>query len=133
MMADTDTNLKAPAETPKLKGDWVLRYSTLIVLAVIFCGFSLFVDRFLTFFNLTNILQQISILGIVGAGLTFGFAAKEIDLSVGFTVGLAGILTPLMLVNGYGIPVAFAAAVGCLLYTSPSPRDATLSRMPSSA
>ena len=24
-------------------------------------------------------------------------------------------------------------AVGCLLYTSPSPRDATLSRMPSSA
>ena len=24
-------------------------------------------------------------------------------------------------------------AIGCLLYTSPSPRDATLSRMPSSA
>ena len=29
--------------------------------------------------------------------------------------------------NGRGIPT------GCLLYTSPSPRDATLSRMPSSA
>ena len=29
--------------------------------------------------------------------------------------------------------VALAAAVDCLLYTSPSPRDATLSRMPSSA
>ena len=27
----------------------------------------------------------------------------------------------------------FAKALGCLLYTSPSPRDATLSRMPSSA
>ena len=26
-----------------------------------------------------------------------------------------------------------AEALGCLLYTSPSPRDATLSRMPSSA
>ena len=26
-----------------------------------------------------------------------------------------------------------AASIGCLLYTSPSPRDATLSRMPSSA
>ena len=26
-----------------------------------------------------------------------------------------------------------ASGVGCLLYTSPSPRDATLSRMPSSA
>ena len=26
-----------------------------------------------------------------------------------------------------------AVSIGCLLYTSPSPRDATLSRMPSSA
>ena len=29
--------------------------------------------------------------------------------------------------------VNLAMAQGCLLYTSPSPRDATLSRMPSSA
>lgn len=113
MTVDTNVSVNASSiDTPKLKSDWLLRYSTLIVLAIIFCGFSLFVDRFLTFFNLTNILQQISILGIVGAGLTFGFAAKEIDLSVGFTVGLAGILTPLLLVDGYGIPVAFGASVG---------------------
>ena len=31
----------------------------------------------------------------------------------------------------FGIPNRIA--LGCLLYTSPSPRDATLSRMPSSA
>ena len=41
--------------------------------------------------------------------------------------------------NRNGFPARFRpsaagkAAVGCLLYTSPSPRDATLSRMPSSA
>ena len=29
--------------------------------------------------------------------------------------------------------IAISASIGCLLYTSPSPRDATLSRMPSSA
>ena len=29
--------------------------------------------------------------------------------------------------------ISFAKAMPCLLYTSPSPRDATLSRMPSSA
>ena len=29
--------------------------------------------------------------------------------------------------------IAYADINGCLLYTSPSPRDATLSRMPSSA
>ena len=31
----------------------------------------------------------------------------------------------------YGIQIEYRD--GCLLYTSPSPRDATLSRMPSSA
>ena len=32
-----------------------------------------------------------------------------------------------------GDPVEIAKRYNCLLYTSPSPRDATLSRMPSSA
>ena len=31
------------------------------------------------------------------------------------------------------VAVVVVAVVACLLYTSPSPRDATLSRMPSSA
>ena len=38
------------------------------------------------------------------------------------------------LVEGVAVPVVLARPPGsCLLYTSPSPRDATLSRMPSSA
>ena len=38
------------------------------------------------------------------------------------------------LVIGYSVlPNAVDSASNCLLYTSPSPRDATLSRMPSSA
>ena len=35
--------------------------------------------------------------------------------------------------NGQSIGRRFGQSIGCLLYTSPSPRDATLSRMPSSA
>ena len=35
--------------------------------------------------------------------------------------------------NGVSIPAPSADAFGCLLYTSPSPRDRTRSRMPSSA
>ena len=35
--------------------------------------------------------------------------------------------------NSFTIPVGVAEYYDCLLYTSPSPRDATLSRMPSSA
>ena len=98
-----------PASAPKpVRSDFVQRYSTLGVLILMFLGFSLFVDRFLTPFNLSNILQQIAILTIVGSGLTFGFAAKEIDLSV----GLAGILVPLLLTMGY--PLALALLAGLL-------------------
>ena len=36
-------------------------------------------------------------------------------------------------IDGYGLRVVVSSFFACLLYTSPSPRDATLSRMPSSA
>lgn len=89
------------------------RYSTLIALAVLFAGFSLFVGRFLTPTNLVNILQQISMLTIVGIGLTFCFAAKEIDLSVGFVAALAGlVVTQLMSTQGLATPFAIMAGVG---------------------
>jgi ribose transport system permease protein len=102
--------VKTPAGRP-VRSDFIQRYSTLGVLILMFIGFSLFVDRFLTPFNLTNILQQIAILTIVGSGLTIGFAAKEIDLSVGFTVGLSGILVPLLLTSGFSIAVALLAGL----------------------
>ena len=45
------------------------------------------------------------------------------DVDLGFKYGL----------NKQGSSVPIALSLVCLLYTSPSPRDATLSRMPSSA
>ncbi|MFB2553139.1 ABC transporter permease [Ensifer soli] len=90
---------------------WLMRYSTLFALILLFLGFALTVDRFLTASNLLNIIQQISMLTIVGAGLTFGFAAREMDLSVGYMVGLAGILVPLLLINGTPLPLALLAGV----------------------
>ena len=57
-------------------------------------------------------------------------------LMAGFVlVGCASepVKDPDALPNGIMQPVEGTGAVACLLYTSPSPRDATLSRMPSSA
>ena len=53
--------------------------------------------------------------------------AKSVTARVMFTLS--------HLVNGYIVTGAFvlAANIACLLYTSPSPRDRTRSRMPSSA
>ncbi|MGV1795274.1 ABC transporter permease [Rhizobium sp. A37_96] len=93
-------------------GSIIQKYSTLAVLVVLFVAFALGTDRFFTGTNLVNILQQISMLTIVAVGLTFGFAAKEMDLSVGYVVGLAGLLAPLLMVNGLPIPLAILAALG---------------------
>lgn len=110
-MTETSTNHQDRIIGPVRK-DHVQRYSTLVVLIVMFLGFSLGVDRFFTSQNLLNIAQQISMLAIVGAGLTFGFAAREMDLSVGFAVGLAGVVVPLLLVGGTALPLALLAGLG---------------------
>lgn len=99
------------AASGRARKDWMLKYSTLFALILLFLGFALTVDRFLTTTNLLNIVQQISMLTIVGAGLTFGFAAREMDLSVGYMVGLAGILVPLMLISGVPLPLALLGGI----------------------
>ena len=43
------------------------------------------------------------------------------------------ITVPLQMIEFYLILAACTAIAGCLLYTSPSPRDLSTSRMPSSA
>lgn len=111
-MSEIATSPQADRVFGLVRKDHVQRYSTLVVLVLMIIGFSIGVDRFLTSQNIMNIAQQISMLTIVGAGLTFGFAAREMDLSVGFTVGMAGVLVPLLLVGGTSLPVALLAGLG---------------------
>lgn len=112
MNAASTTIAKAKdASSGRARKDWMLKYSTLFALILLFLGFALTVDRFMTTTNLLNIVQQISMLTIVGAGLTFGFAAREMDLSVGYMVGLAGILVPLMLISGVPLPLALLGGI----------------------
>ena len=76
------------------------------------------------------------------------FTLLILSFAVGFLSGIFGIgggflMTPILIF--LGIPATYAVSNvannilgisvsgACLLYTSPSPRDATLSRMPSSA
>ncbi|WP_291157241.1 hypothetical protein [Ensifer sp. SSB1] len=92
-------------------GTFIQKYSTLAVLIILFLAFAIGTDRFFTGTNLVNILQQISMLTIVAVGLTFGFAAKEMDLSVGYVVGLAGLLAPLLMVAGVPIPLSIVGAL----------------------
>ena len=87
---------------------------TLIVL----CAFTaLMTDRFLSPFNLTNILVQSSIMAVIAMGMTFVIVGGGFDLSVGSTAALSGCIAA-MLMPGGGVAlgvlggVAAGAAVG---------------------
>jgi ribose transport system permease protein len=63
-------------------------FVTLLFLVVFF---SLASDSFATFGNLQNILTQISVTGMIAAGLTFVILCGEIDLSVASVANATGI------------------------------------------
>lgn len=63
--------------------------ATLLVLVALF---SLASPSFATADNLANILQQISVTGIIAVGLTFVILCAEIDLSVASVANAAGIV-----------------------------------------
>ena len=71
---------------------------------------------FLTEQNLQNILQQISVLGIIAMGMTFLMIAGLLDLSVGALAALVGVVGAKLAVSGASPVVIVAAclAVGTL-------------------
>src|SRR4051794_5952931 len=63
--------------------------------------------------NLTDILRQISLIGIISVAMTFVILIGGIDLSVGSILALATTVVGLALARwGLGIPMAIAAALG---------------------
>ena len=75
-------------------------------------------------FQWTN---QPFLLDLLSRGLIIGIAALSLNLILGY-----GGMISLGHVAYLGIG-AYCVGIPCLLYTSPSPRDGLLSRMPSSA
>ncbi|HOT05720.1 MAG TPA: ABC transporter permease, partial [Atribacter sp.] len=86
----------------------------LVLLAIIiFTG--IINPRFLSLQNILNILQQISVLGIVSIGVTILLISGGLDLSVGSLISLSAYVGGLTIVQthslGLGILALFACAV----------------------
>ncbi|MCX8130619.1 MAG: ABC transporter permease [Clostridia bacterium] len=76
----------------KLTAGFVKSQGALVAFIVIFVIASFQYDQFLTFINISNILRQVSMVGLVAVGMTFVILTGGIDLSVGAIVALAGVL-----------------------------------------
>jgi ribose transport system permease protein len=81
---------------------------TLIVLCIVTAILN---PIFITPTNLINVVRQISILGIVSCGMAMLMISGGIDLSVGATISLAGVVAGKILISGYGEFTAIAAGI----------------------
>jgi simple sugar transport system permease protein len=106
-------------------------YWGLIIIFAIGAGFSPETSRghniFLSYGNLTDVLRQVSITGLVAVGMTMVILTGGIDLSVGSVMAFGSVLTGMLLTQtGWtaaavmGVPVlavfAFAAVAGGLVF-----------------
>jgi D-xylose transport system permease protein len=108
-----------PAERPGLK-DFLRRFArgdlaevrVLLALALIWIIFQSQENRFLTAVNLTNLVLQITAVGLISVGIVFVLLLGEIDLSVGAVSGLcASIVAVLNVKHGWSPYTAIAAGV----------------------
>ena len=87
----------------------------LIFLAILMIIATLVEPRFLSLHNFENILLDISILAIVAAGETMVIISRNIDISVGSSLGLCAIVVGLMFKFNPGVPIVVGLLLGVLL------------------
>ena len=84
----------------------------LIIIAIVFQTQN---DRFLTAGNFVNLIVQSAAIAIIAMGVVFVLLLGEIDLSVGYVSGVAGVIAAILLIpDGNEVPtfVAIALALG---------------------
>src|SRR5258708_38152587 len=88
----------------------------LISLIVLCAATALLTNRFLSPFNLTNILVQSSIMAVIALGMTFVIIGGGFDLSVGSTPALSGCIARIVMLQAGlaagGAPRTNARAAG---------------------
>ncbi len=100
-----------------LAADFGQKYGILMALVLVCVILSFMSEFFLTQRNITNVLRQASINGILAIGMTFVILTRGIDLSVGSVAALAGVVSASMATTsataGFeGAPYGAAIALG---------------------
>ena len=83
------------------------------ILVLVGIVFSLTTDSFLTAENLSNVLRQVSFVGITSCAVTLVMVAGGLDLSVGSVVAIAGVVAAKFAATA-GFPLEAAFGIGVL-------------------
>lgn len=91
----------------------------ILILVAFFVILSFASPSFMTLNNLSNLVRQVSIIGVVAIGMTIVIISAGIDLSVGSMVGFANILVAVLMTHGVPIipSILISLAAGAALGT----------------
>lgn len=78
--------------------DFLYRYGTLLVVVGAVVFFSVTLDNFLTFNNISNVFRSVSIVTLIALAITISLTVDGLDLSVGATAGFASVIAAKMMV-----------------------------------
>lgn len=95
------TNELTQADHKKI--DWIgtlAKFAPLIFLIVLILAFGLINERFWSPRNISNILTEVSIFGLLSIGMTFVILTAGIDLSVGSSLAMASIIAAYVATGG---------------------------------
>ncbi|AME24012.1 ABC transporter permease [Burkholderia sp. PAMC 26561] len=88
-------------------------YGGIVVGLIVLCGFFWALSpNFMSVNNLLNVVMQVSIVAILGFGMTYVLLLGDIDLSVGATMALVGTVCAFALEHGASPFLAVLAAMG---------------------
>lgn len=86
--------------------------SMVAIIAIIFIAASLGTQNFLTAYNLTNILKQCAIIGIISIAETYVIITAGIDISCGAIVGMSTLIVAMSQAKwGLSIPVSLLLGI----------------------
>lgn len=78
--------------------DFLYRYGTVLVVIATLIFFSLTLDNFFTFNNISNVFRSVSIVTLIALAITMSLTVNGLDLSVGATAGFASVIAAKMMV-----------------------------------
>ena len=101
---------------------WLRRYGTVLFLVLLIVFFAAENSRFLSMRNISNILTEVSIYGIIAVGMTFVILTAGVDLAVGSLLAFAGMAGAYVMKAigadyslGWLVALSTATAVGALV------------------
>lgn len=122
-MSSKTNNIETQQRNAKLKSILMrTELSMILIIAILFLAATFGTKNFLTAYNLTNILKQCAIVGVISVAETYIIITGGIDISCGAIVGMSTLMVAICQASGMGVLssmiIAVIVAIVCGLFNA---------------